>query len=70
MVTDTAKGLIDNLTTAGQAYEAGDSDARRKLLRLCQDLTVELEQPGETFLRVNWAEVCCPVLALSSLTMW
>lgn len=62
MATDTAKSLIRDLTTAGQAYEAGDSNARRKLLDLCKELTAELEQPGETFLRLNWAEVSGQVL--------
>ena len=57
MVTDTARSLLQKLSTAGQAYEAGDSDARRNLLQLCQELTVELEEPGETWLRLNWAEV-------------
>jgi hypothetical protein len=57
MATDAAKGLIRDLTAAGQAYEAGDSNARRILLDLCKELTAELEQPGETFLRLNWAEV-------------
>lgn len=57
MITDTAKELLQKLSTVGQAYEAGDSDARRKLLQLCQELTVELEEPGETWLRLNWAEV-------------
>lgn len=57
MVADTAKDLLQKLFTGGQAYEAGDSDARRKLLQLCQELTVELEEPGETWLRLNWAEV-------------
>jgi hypothetical protein len=57
MATDAARGLLHDLTTAGQAYEAGDLHAKRQLLDLCQKLTVELEQPGETFLRVNWAEV-------------
>ena len=57
MATDAAKGLLHDIATAGQAYEAGDLAARRKLLRLCQELTVELEQPGETFLRHNWVEV-------------
>jgi hypothetical protein len=58
MATDAAKGLLHDIATAGQAYEAGDREARQKLLRLCQELTVELEQPGETFLRHNWVEVC------------
>jgi len=57
MATDAAKGLLHDIATAGQAYEAGDLEARRKLLHLCQELTVELEQPGETFLRHNWVEV-------------
>jgi hypothetical protein len=57
MATDVAKGLLQDIATAGQAYEAGDREARQKLLHLCQELTVELEQPGETFLRHNWAEV-------------
>jgi hypothetical protein len=65
MATEAAKGLLQDLTNAGQAYEAGDLHAKRKLLRLCQELTVELEQPGETFLRVNWAEVCRCLLARS-----
>jgi hypothetical protein len=58
MATDTAMGLLQDLTTAGEAYKAGDSGARRKLLYLCNELTLELEPPGETFLRTNWAEVC------------
>ena len=57
MSTDATKGLLHDIATAGQAYEAGDLEARRKLLHLCQELTVELEQPGETFLRHNWVEV-------------
>jgi hypothetical protein len=57
MATDVAKGLLQDIATAGQAYEAGDREARQKLLHLCQELTVELEQPGETFLRHNWVEV-------------
>lgn len=60
MATDAAKGLLHDIATAGQAYEAGDREARQKLLRLCQELTVELEQPGETFLRHNWVEVRGP----------
>jgi hypothetical protein len=58
MATDTALDLLHNLATVGQAYKAGDSSARRKLLDLCNELTLELEPPGETFLRTNWAEVC------------
>jgi hypothetical protein len=58
MATDTAMGLLQDLATAGQAYKAGDSGTRRKLLHLCNELTLELEPPGETFLRTNWAEVC------------
>jgi hypothetical protein len=58
MATDTAMGLLQDLATAGQAYKTGDSGARRKLLHLCNELTLELEPPGETFLRINWAEVC------------
>jgi hypothetical protein len=58
MATDAAMGLLQDLTTAGQAYKAGDSGARRKLLHLCNELALELEPPGETFLRTNWAEVC------------
>ena len=57
MATVAAKGLLHDIATAGQAYEVGDLNARRKLLHLFQELTVELEPPGETFLRVNWAEV-------------
>lgn len=57
MATDAAKGLLRNIASAGQAYEEGDMEAKRKLLHLCQELTVELEQPGETFLRHNWVEV-------------
>lgn len=57
MATDAAKALLHDIATAGQAYEAGDVEAKRKLLHLCQELTVELEQPGETFLRHNWVEV-------------
>lgn len=57
MATDAAKSLLQDIATAGQAYEAGDLNARRKLPHLFQELTVELEPPGETFLRVNWAEV-------------
>ena len=57
MATATAKSLLHDLNVAGHAYEVGDTDARRKLLDLCQELTAELEQPGETFLRTNWAEV-------------
>lgn len=57
MATDTAIGLLRDLTSVGQAYETGDSGARSKLLHLCKELTAELEQPGETFLRTNWAEV-------------
>lgn len=60
MATDTAKGLLQDIATAGRAYEAGDLNARRKHLHLFQELTVELEPPGETFLRVNWAEVRHP----------
>lgn len=69
MVTDTAKSLLQKLFTAGQAYEAGDSDARRKLLQLCQKLTVELEEPGETWLRLNWAEVSNVFVDLCSNTI-
>jgi hypothetical protein len=58
MATDAAIGLLQDLTTAGQEYTAGDSGARRKLLHLCNELTLELEPPGETFLRINWAEAC------------
>lgn len=57
MATDAAKALLRDIATAGQTYEAGDRETRQKLLRLCQELTVELEQPGETFLRHNWVEV-------------
>lgn len=57
MATKAAKALLQNIASAGQAYEAGDREAKRKLLHLCQELTVELEQPGETFLRHNWVEV-------------
>lgn len=57
MATDVAKGLLKDIATTGQAYEAGDVEARRRLLHLFQELTVKLEPPGETFLRVNWAEV-------------
>lgn len=57
MATDAAKDLLKGLTTTGQAYEAGDPDARRQLLHLCKELTAELEQPGESFMRINWAEV-------------
>lgn len=45
---------------AGQQYEAGDQDSRGKILELCKQLTSELEQPGETFMRINWAEVILP----------
>lgn len=62
MATDTAKDLLQNLSSVGQAYVSGDSNARRKLLLLCQELTAELEEPGETFLRLNWAEVGSAVL--------
>jgi hypothetical protein len=57
MATDAAKSLLNDIATSGQAYESGDREAKRKLLHLCQELTVELEQPGETFLRHNWVEV-------------
>lgn len=57
MATEAAKALLHDIATAGHAYEAGDLESKRKLLRLCQELTVELEQPGETFLRHNWVEV-------------
>ena len=57
MASDTAKTLLKSLTASGQAYEAGDPDSRLKLLELCKELTAELESPGETFMRTNWAEV-------------
>jgi hypothetical protein len=57
MASDTAKSLLRDLTTTGQAYEAGDPDSRLKLVELCKELTAELESPGETFMRTNWAEV-------------
>ena len=57
MASDTAKTLLKSLTATGQAYEAGDPDSRLKLLELCKELTAELELPGETFMRTNWAEV-------------
>ena len=57
MASDTAKTLLKSLTTTGQAYEAGDPDSRLKLLEVCKELTAELESPGETFMRTNWAEV-------------
>jgi hypothetical protein len=56
MATKAANDLLHDIATTGHAYEAGDREARQKLLRLCQELTVELEQPGETFLRHNWVE--------------
>jgi hypothetical protein len=59
MASDTAKSLLHDLTTTGQAYESGDPDSRLKLLELCKELTAELESPGETFMRTNWAEVSC-----------
>jgi hypothetical protein len=58
MASDTATGLLHDLAAAGEAYKAGDSGARRKLLHLCNELTHELEPPGETFLRTHWGEVC------------
>ena len=57
MATEAAKTLLQDIASAGQAYGAGDVEAKRRLLHLCQELTVELEQPGETFLRHNWVEV-------------
>jgi len=57
MASDTAKTLLRDFTTAGQAYEAGDQGSRLKLLELCRELTTELELPGETFMRTNWGEV-------------
>jgi hypothetical protein len=57
MASDTAKAILQSLNTTGQAYEAGDPESRLKLLELCKELTAELELPGETFMRTNWAEV-------------
>jgi hypothetical protein len=57
MASAAAKSLLRDFTTTGQAYEAGDPDSRLKLLELCKELTAELETPGETFMRTNWAEV-------------
>jgi len=57
MASDTAKTLLQSLSATGQAYESGDPDSRLKLLELCRELTTELESPGETFMRTNWAEV-------------
>jgi len=57
MASETTKTLLRDFTTAGQAYESGDPDSRLKLLELCRELTVELELPGETFMRTNWGEV-------------
>jgi hypothetical protein len=57
MAFAAAKTILQSLTTTGQAYEAGDPDSRLKLLELCKELTAELETPGETFMRTNWAEV-------------
>lgn len=56
MASDATKTLLRDFTTAGQAYESGDPDSRLKLLELCKELTVELELPGETFMRTNWGE--------------
>jgi hypothetical protein len=57
MASAAAKTLLRDFTTTGQAYETGDPDSRLKLLELCKELTAELETPGETFMRMNWAEV-------------
>lgn len=57
MATNAAKNLLQDLHVAGQQYEAGDQDSRGKILELCKELTAELEQPGETFMRTNWAEI-------------
>jgi len=57
MAAPTAVQMLDELTEQSEALKNGDVDARSKILQLCKTLTVELEQPGETFLRTMWANV-------------
>ena len=53
----TANEMLEELEREGKAFRNGDLDARGKIMALCKDLTVELEHPGETFLRTFWAQV-------------
>ena len=57
MASQSANEMLEELEREGRAFRNGDLDARGKIMALCKNLTVELEQPGETFLRIFWAQV-------------
>lgn len=57
MASPVASQKLADLQTQGEALKSGDKAARMKVLDLCRELTSELEEPGETFLRTFWASV-------------
>jgi hypothetical protein len=54
-----SKDLMREIFYQTEAYEAGNKEARLKLLDLCKNLAAALETPSETFLRLNWRDVNC-----------
>lgn len=54
---DTAQRTIQDIVAQSEALSRGDEAARRTVLRLCQELTTELEPPEEALLKTFWATV-------------
>lgn len=49
--------LIDSLSSLKHGLTNGDPLSRLQALETCRKLQAELENPGETLLKITWAEV-------------
>lgn len=58
MITDigTTK-ILNHINVQHTAYVNGDKRAREDVIASCFKLIEELEAPGETFMRMVWAQV-------------
>lgn len=58
-MADVSQSLstLDALQSLRDSLSGGDALARLQALELCRKLQAELETPGETVIKLTWAEV-------------